>query len=143
DGSFHRYEPPNLSVPPSEDRGIASKDVIVDSDSGLWVRMYLPLNAINADPQRSQRLPVCFYFHGGGFCIGSASWKEFHTLCISIASRCNGGGGVRQLQAGSRAPPPPPPYDDCSARHIMVPIIWRRRGRSMVTAPTPTCRKFF
>ncbi|XP_066320133.1 carboxylesterase 15-like [Miscanthus floridulus] len=31
-------------------------------------------------------IPVLAYFHGGGFCIGSGRWPNFHALCLRLAS---------------------------------------------------------
>ncbi|GLJ18477.1 hypothetical protein SUGI_0327660 [Cryptomeria japonica] len=124
DGSFSRYDPPDISAPQSpeaslaEDKGVASKDVTLDSDLGLWVRIYCPLDAA----AKHQSLPVCLYFHGGGFCRGSASWKPFHALCIRIATAA----GAIVVSVNYRLAPEhrlPTAYDDSAAA-----LSWLRSG---------------
>ncbi|GLJ18484.1 hypothetical protein SUGI_0327750 [Cryptomeria japonica] len=124
DGSFSRYDPPGISAPPSpeaslaEDKGVASKDITLDNDLGLWVRIYCPLDAA----AKHQSLPVCVYFHGGGFCIGSASWKPYHALCIRIATAA----GAMVVSVNYRLAPEhrlPAAYDDCASA-----LSWLRSG---------------
>eukprot|EP01018_Ginkgo_biloba_P014027 Gb_30365 [translate_table: standard] len=84
DGSIARTDDPNLSIPPSqqlsdENGGVLSKDVVLDANLGLWVRLYLP-------SQPTTRLPVVVYFHGGGFCCFSSSFAGFHFVCIKWAA---------------------------------------------------------
>uniref|UniRef100_A0A0C9S8B0 TSA: Wollemia nobilis Ref_Wollemi_Transcript_11806_1374 transcribed RNA sequence n=1 Tax=Wollemia nobilis TaxID=56998 RepID=A0A0C9S8B0_9CONI len=124
DGSFCRYELPNMSVTPSpdalllEDKGVASKDITLDNDLGLWVRIYLPpLGNEHGTP-----IPVCLYFHGGAFCVGSPSWKPFHTLCIRVAAAS----GAIVVSVNYRLAPEhrlPAAYDDCTAA-----LSWLRSG---------------
>eukprot|EP01018_Ginkgo_biloba_P014030 Gb_30369 [translate_table: standard] len=84
DGSIARTDDPNLTIPPSqqlsdENSGVLSKDVVLDANLGLWVRLYLP-------SQSNTRLPVVVYFHGGGFCCFSPSFAWFHSFCIKCAA---------------------------------------------------------
>ncbi|XP_057787452.1 probable carboxylesterase 7 [Salvia miltiorrhiza] len=56
-------------VPPSLDpsTGVQSKDVQIAPEINLSARIYLPPNA-----DRSKKLPLLVYYHGGGFVIESA-----------------------------------------------------------------------
>jgi acetyl esterase/lipase len=51
--------------------GITSKDVVIDSDADLYVRLYLPdMATFTGSPpndDNNKKLPVLVYFHGGGF----------------------------------------------------------------------------
>lgn len=72
--------------------GVATRDVITDSESGLRVRIYLPKIEVNED---EQKLPILLHFHGGGFCISKADWfmyyhvytrlaREAKVICVSV-----------------------------------------------------------
>lgn len=87
DGTVRRSaEPPALfsAVDVSEDEcGVEWKDVTWDPAHGLNARLYRPrhLGAAN-----DARIPVVAYFHGGGFCIGSGRWPNFHAWCLRLCS---------------------------------------------------------
>ncbi|XP_077218549.1 strigolactones hydrolase CXE15-like [Tasmannia lanceolata] len=64
--------------------GVATRDVIIDSNSGLSVRIYVP----EKKPDDNQKLPLLLHFHGGGFCISRAEWYmyyHFYTRLVSSA----------------------------------------------------------
>jgi acetyl esterase/lipase len=63
--------------------GVSVKDVIVDSSSGLKVRIYLP-ELIGADCE-IKKLPVIVHFHGGGFCITQADWFMYYNIYTKLA----------------------------------------------------------
>jgi acetyl esterase/lipase len=75
--------------------GVTSKDVVIDSDAGLYVRLYLPLPdtvAAAASPPPSvndskTKLPVLVYFHGGGFVTQSAASPIYQRLLNALAAR--------------------------------------------------------
>ncbi|KAM0951954.1 putative carboxylesterase [Dioscorea sansibarensis] len=46
----------------------------------LHLRLYRPKTLI------SSKLPVLFYFHGGGFCLGSRTWSNFHDCGLRLSS---------------------------------------------------------
>ncbi|PKA49489.1 putative carboxylesterase 2 [Apostasia shenzhenica] len=75
-GRVQRLCPINF-VPPSLDHttGVQSKDVTINSSTGLSARVYLP-PSIDGDNER--KLPVLIYYHGGGFCIESAFSPHYH-----------------------------------------------------------------
>ncbi|ESQ41593.1 hypothetical protein EUTSA_v10013981mg [Eutrema salsugineum] len=52
-----------------------------------WTRVYIPDVAASSP---SFTLPLLVYFHGGGFCVGSASWSCYHDFLTSLAvkARC-------------------------------------------------------
>ncbi|GLJ54275.1 hypothetical protein SUGI_1164310 [Cryptomeria japonica] len=68
---------------------VCSKDVALNSKVGTWARIYIPQELIDescSKNSRSNRVPVVFYFHGGGFCMGSAAWSTYHSFLSSISA---------------------------------------------------------
>ncbi|CAI9272365.1 unnamed protein product [Lactuca saligna] len=65
---------------PSELKVVAI-DVTIDKFTNLWARIYSPSN----QQYFSSKLPVLVYFHGGGFCVGSASWACYHDFLTNLA----------------------------------------------------------
>ena len=49
--------------------GVASKDLVFDSESGIWGRVFIPESLTGG---LIEKLPIVVYFHGGGFCMGDA-----------------------------------------------------------------------
>lgn len=99
---------PQAAVP--EDSGVASKDVILDHNLDLWVRIFLP--PIQSHHNESKRMPVCLYFHGGAFIMGSPAWRSFHMLCVRMAAAA----GAIVVSVNYRLAPKhrlPAAYDDC------------------------------
>ncbi|KAL6645809.1 hypothetical protein ACP70R_017417 [Stipagrostis hirtigluma subsp. patula] len=66
---------------PGSPGGVAARDVAVDRATGVWARLYAP-TATSAGS-----LPVVVYFHGGGFCVGSAAWSCYHEFLGQLAAR--------------------------------------------------------
>lgn len=66
--------------PPIAD--MASRDVVLDRFTNLWVRIYAP-------KRPGKLLPLLIYFHGGGFCVGSPAWRCYHEFLITLASKAN------------------------------------------------------
>ncbi|RRT63720.1 hypothetical protein B296_00011636 [Ensete ventricosum] len=59
---------------------VTSNDVVlVVNPSGLGARIYVP-------KRPGQKLPLLVYFHGGGFCVGSAAWGCYHEFLARLAS---------------------------------------------------------
>ncbi|XP_048136922.1 2-hydroxyisoflavanone dehydratase-like [Rhodamnia argentea] len=75
------YVPPCLEDPKT---GVASKDITIREDPLIRARLHLPkLETVNEKPQK---LPILVYYHGGGFCIGSAfSLFEYQHLTTLVA----------------------------------------------------------
>jgi len=93
-----------------EDCGVASKDVILDQNLDLWLRIFLPTT--QPDRNNSMRMPICLYFHGGAFIMGSPAWRCFHTLCVRMATAS----GAIVVSVNYRLAPKhrlPAAYDDC------------------------------
>ncbi|XP_030523318.1 probable carboxylesterase 12 [Rhodamnia argentea] len=74
------------TVPASLDdkTGVASKDVAFSSDPAVSARLYLPAAA-----GHPKKLPLLVYFHGGGFCIETASSPTYHNYLNAVASEAN------------------------------------------------------
>lgn len=73
-------------VPPSIDpnTGVQSKDVTISTKPPVSARIFLP--KIH-DP--TQKLPVLYYIHGGGFCFESAFSPIFHNHLMALAAQAN------------------------------------------------------
>ncbi|KAJ6829392.1 putative carboxylesterase 15 isoform X3 [Iris pallida] len=82
DGSIVRTPGPSFPVPVVDDGTVEWKDVQFDPANGLHLRLYKPRRTGPARP----RLPIFFYFHGGGFCIGSRTWPNCQNYCLRLAS---------------------------------------------------------
>lgn len=74
------------NLPPSVDptTGVSSKDVLIEPETGLSARLYLPKIT---DPQK--KLPLVIYFHGGGFVIETAFSPAYHHYCNSLVAEAN------------------------------------------------------
>ncbi|KAG0501583.1 hypothetical protein HPP92_001655 [Vanilla planifolia] len=83
DGSIVRSPEPSFMVTVEDDGSIEWGDVPFDFDLGLHLRLYRPRCRVPTDPAR---FPVFYYFHGGGYCIGSRTWPNFHNYCLRLAT---------------------------------------------------------
>ncbi|XP_021815747.1 probable carboxylesterase 17 [Prunus avium] len=82
DGNIER--PPIIPSVPSTlalPHGVTAKDVVIDKFTNLWARIYVPSHPGN--------LPVLVYFHGGGFCVGSAAWSCYHNFLANLACKAS------------------------------------------------------
>lgn len=107
DGSIERIPPPQYA-PPSDhpDIAVRSKDVVIDPETGLSVRVFAPRRR-----DLAQKLPVVMYVHGGAFCVGSASNPVFHNFVSSLVEKAN----VIAVSVDYRLAPENPmpiPFDD-------------------------------
>ncbi|KAJ1700625.1 hypothetical protein LUZ63_000404 [Rhynchospora breviuscula] len=98
-------------VPAGQDTttGVTSKDVTIDPNCNLSVRLFLPPN-----PSKSEKLPILIYFHGGAFILESAFSPAYHAYVGSLASNCN----VLAVSVDYRLAPEhcvPAAYDDSLA----------------------------
>ncbi|XP_004303415.1 PREDICTED: probable carboxylesterase 15 [Fragaria vesca subsp. vesca] len=86
DGSVHRcsMKDINFPFPVVHDDSVDFKDVVFDKKLNISLRLYRPKSHASATP--TNLLPVVFYFHGGGFCVGSRVWPNCHNCCIRLAS---------------------------------------------------------
>ncbi|KAL6209739.1 hypothetical protein ACLB2K_020679 [Fragaria x ananassa] len=78
--TFYKTE----KIPPSTDSitGVQSKDVVISPE--VSTRIFLPKTH---DP--TQKLPILFYIHGGGFCLESAFSPIFHKHLTTLAYESN------------------------------------------------------
>ncbi|KAF5745280.1 carboxylesterase 6 [Tripterygium wilfordii] len=65
--------PPKLNV--------TSGDVLLDIFTNTWSRFYVPTSF------QPNKLPLMVYFHGGGFCIGSAAWSCYHDFLARLSAK--------------------------------------------------------
>ncbi|CAL1390716.1 unnamed protein product [Linum trigynum] len=64
--------------------GVTSTDAVIDGSSNLWARVYVPVKDGYCSSSY-YKLPVLVYFHGGGFCVGSAAWSCYHSFLSGLA----------------------------------------------------------
>ncbi|KAL0369465.1 UNVERIFIED_CONTAM: putative carboxylesterase 15 [Sesamum angustifolium] len=81
DGSIWRSNKPSFEVPVNDDGSVLWKDVLFDPTHNLHLRLYKP-----ASPPTSTKLPIFYYIHGGGFCIGSRAWPNCQNYCFKLCS---------------------------------------------------------
>ena len=81
DGSIVRSSNPSFNVPVNDDGSVLWKDLLFDPINDLHLRLYKPADI------SSPKLPVFFYIHGGGFCIGSRTWPNCQNYCFRLASQ--------------------------------------------------------
>ncbi|XP_038900705.1 probable carboxylesterase 15 [Benincasa hispida] len=80
DGSIVRSSNPSFNVPVFDDGSVLWKDLLFDPIHDLHLRLYKPASI------SSSKLPVLFYIHGGGFCIGSRTWPNCQNYCFRLAA---------------------------------------------------------
>ncbi|KAL6213434.1 hypothetical protein ACLB2K_012881 [Fragaria x ananassa] len=78
----------NLKFPATIDpqTGVQSKDVVISTTPLISARLYLPKSAI---PKSTGKFPLLIYFHGGGFCNGSAFSPTYHNHLNLLVSEVN------------------------------------------------------
>ncbi|KAK3033658.1 hypothetical protein RJ639_034537 [Escallonia herrerae] len=80
DGHVERPEiVPCVSTALEPKLGVTSWDVVLDTSTSIWVRFYLP--------NCQGKLPLLVYFHGGGFCVGSAAWSCYHDFLSQLSAK--------------------------------------------------------
>jgi acetyl esterase/lipase len=72
---------PNVPCNVATVNDVTAKDVVIDKFTNLWARIYVS--------NRSGTLPLLVYFHGGGFCVGSAAWSGYHEFLANLASKAS------------------------------------------------------
>lgn len=84
-GRVERLQPTDF-VPASLDplTAVLAKDVNINPSTALSVRLYLPPPSASTE---DRKFPVLVFFHGGGFCIGSAFSSLYHSYLNSLVSR--------------------------------------------------------
>lgn len=85
DGRIERIRgPEGATTSDDPDAAVWSKDVVIQPETGVSVRLYLPRLAV-ADADK--KLPLVIYIHGGAFVIGSARLAVFHNFISSIVEK--------------------------------------------------------
>ncbi|CAL5356928.1 unnamed protein product [Camellia sinensis] len=91
DGSIVRSPIIDYQTPINDDGSVVWKDSVFDKNHGLYLRLFKPTTTTNPSSSSSsssfpnKKLPIVFYIHGGGFCLGSRSFANFHNTCHSLA----------------------------------------------------------
>ncbi|XP_011094531.1 probable carboxylesterase 15 [Sesamum indicum] len=80
DGSILRSEDINFPMEVQDDGSAVWKDCLFDKKHNLHLRLYKPRSPSAA------KLPILYFFHGGGFCVGSRTWPNCHSCCLRLAS---------------------------------------------------------
>lgn len=105
DGYVERFSVvPSVSCAVASELGVVAKDAVIDKFTNLWARIYAPI-------RHGKPLPVVVYFHGGGFCVGSAAWGCYHDFLANLASKA----GCVVISVNYRLAPEnrlPAAYDD-------------------------------
>lgn len=83
DGSIVRSHNPSFPVPVRDDGSVDWKDAQFDAAHDLHLRLYKPRHRLSSD---GPKFPVFYYFHGGGFCIGSRTWPNCQNYCLRLAA---------------------------------------------------------
>ncbi|XP_020585668.1 probable carboxylesterase 18 [Phalaenopsis equestris] len=63
-------------------RGIRTLDLIIDPSRNLWIRLFLPSDAIG-----HRKLPIVVFFHGGGFAFLSPDNQVYDVVCRRLARK--------------------------------------------------------
>ncbi|EOY33249.1 Alpha/beta-Hydrolases superfamily protein [Theobroma cacao] len=80
DGSIWRSPKPSFNVPVDDDGSVVWKDILFDPVHNLQLTLYKPASSSSA------KLPIFYYIHGGGFCIGSRAWPNCQNYCFRLSS---------------------------------------------------------
>ncbi|XP_042518735.1 probable carboxylesterase 15 [Macadamia integrifolia] len=81
DGSIVRSSQPVADIPLHDDASVLWNDVLFDPVHNLHLRLYKPSSS-----STNSKLPIYYFIHGGGFCLGSCTWPNFHNYCLRLSS---------------------------------------------------------
>ncbi|WVZ49046.1 hypothetical protein U9M48_000428 [Paspalum notatum var. saurae] len=84
---------------PSANRGVATRDVVMDTGTGVSARLFLPSQV--ACGMATRRLPLVMYIHGGSFCTESAFCRTYHRYATSLAASAGQDPNTWYLSAGA------------------------------------------
>ncbi|KAI4357844.1 hypothetical protein L6164_001767 [Bauhinia variegata] len=80
DGSVERPQiVPCVSSDLGPELNVTSRDMVIDNFTNTWARFYVP--------NFHEKLPLLVYFHGGGFCVGSAAWSCYHKFLAKLSAK--------------------------------------------------------
>ncbi|CAI9289690.1 unnamed protein product [Lactuca saligna] len=83
DGSIHRHQNIDFTAFKVKDDGsVVWRDYCYDKLHDLHLRIYKPKSTTTS----VTKLPVIYYLHGGGFCVGSFAWPNIHNCCFRLSS---------------------------------------------------------
>ena len=88
----------------SPELNVTSRDMVIDSVTNIWARFYVPIS-------QHKKMPLLVFFHGGGFCVGSAAWSCYHDFLARLSTKV----GCVIMSVNYRLAPEnplPAPYDD-------------------------------
>ncbi|KAJ4719405.1 putative Alpha/beta-Hydrolases superfamily protein [Melia azedarach] len=80
DGSISRSPIIHDDTPFLDDTTVRYKEFLFNEKHDLSLRLYKPTSLT------STKLPLLFYFHGGGFCFGSRTFANNHNICVRLAN---------------------------------------------------------
>ncbi|KAI7725789.1 hypothetical protein M8C21_013960 [Ambrosia artemisiifolia] len=88
DGTIHRHENIDFSHFKIHDDGsVVWKDYCYNKIHNLHLRLYKPKTiTTTTTTTTATKLPVMYFLHGGGFCLGSFAWPNFHNCCLRLSS---------------------------------------------------------
>ncbi|CAH9103533.1 unnamed protein product [Cuscuta europaea] len=78
---------PNVTCDLPPDSSVTSIDVTIEKCTKIWARCYVPKGDDDNNPSQMKKFPLIVYFHGGGFCVGSASWGCYHEFLAKLAGK--------------------------------------------------------
>lgn len=80
DGSIFRSsdEQIDFKITFQDDGSVVWKDCLYDEKNNLYLRLY--------KPKLANKLKIVYFFHGGGFCVGSRTWPNCHNCCLRLSS---------------------------------------------------------
>ncbi|KAK4375040.1 hypothetical protein RND71_005717 [Anisodus tanguticus] len=72
------------NFPIKDDGSVLWKDSLYDDekDNQLYLHLYKPVKC----SANKKLLPIIYFFHGGGFCVGSRTWPNCHNCCLHLSS---------------------------------------------------------
>lgn len=69
--------------------GVESKDVTINPQTNVAVRLYLPSTASSSSSSSSKKLPILVYIHGGAFCVCTPFNPAYHNHLNTVCAGAN------------------------------------------------------
>ncbi|XP_022000680.1 probable carboxylesterase 15 [Helianthus annuus] len=81
DGSIRRHKLNDFIIMSvvKADNSVTWKDYCYNKLHDLYLRIYKPI------PTTTTKLPVIYYLHGGGFCVGAFERAKYHNFCLRVS----------------------------------------------------------
>ncbi|GMN38792.1 hypothetical protein TIFTF001_008025 [Ficus carica] len=121
----------------SPDLPVTSRDVVIDKYMNIWARFYAPFSVTpqlaHTHDINNNKHPLLVYFHGGGFCVGSASWSCYHEFLSKLSSKL----GCLIMSVNYRLAPEnrlPAAYEDGFKS-----LTWLKQQATTTTTTTNEC----